>query len=114
MARAARRMLATTAGLLILIAEARGQGPTIPPATRPGSTGDGSSLGACPGSLSGGADPGTAGQVLGGRPGPSVPRVPSSITRPDRRGAVPSQGGISPPSALPLAEVPLFGPLTIP
>src|SRR4051794_3570949 len=84
---------------LLAVGTARGQGPTIPPATRPGSTSGGSILGTSPGSLSGGAGGGSD-AVLGGRPGPSVPRVPSSITRPDRRPGVPLQEGIAPPPAL--------------
>jgi outer membrane protein, heavy metal efflux system len=99
---------------LLAVGTARGQGPTIPPATQPGSASGGSILGTSPGSLSGGAGSGGPDAVLGGRPGPSVPRVPSSITRPDRRSGVPLQEGIAPPSALPLADVPLFGPLSIP
>jgi cobalt-zinc-cadmium efflux system outer membrane protein len=44
-----------------------------------------------------------------------VPRVPSTITRPGLRpGGQPLQDAISAPPALPLAEIPLFGPLSIP
>ncbi|WP_435005095.1 TolC family protein [Tundrisphaera lichenicola] len=41
--------------------------------------------------------------------------MPTSITRPGTtNGGAPIQEGIAPPSALPLAEVPLFGPLSVP
>ena len=54
-------------------------------------------------------------ETLGGRPGPSVPRVPSAITEPGQRPVgVPEQEGITAPTSLPLAEVPLFGPLAFP
>lgn len=115
MARNASLVLLLPAGILILIlGEARAQGPTIPSAAP---RGPGGSVLESPGSMSGGSGlrPGGSDAMLGGRPGPSVPRVPSSITRPDRRGGnVPLQEGITPPSALPLAEVPLYGPLAIP
>ncbi len=59
--------------------------------------------------------PGAQDEVLGGRAGPSFPRVPQSITRPGQGpDVVPLQDAITPPTSLPLAEVPLFGPLMIP
>jgi cobalt-zinc-cadmium efflux system outer membrane protein len=62
-----------------------------------------------------GMSPGTQDEVLGGRPGPSFPRVPQSITRPGQGpDVVPLQDDIIAPPSLPLAEVPLFGPLMIP
>ncbi|WP_422929776.1 TolC family protein [Singulisphaera sp. PoT] len=64
---------------------------------------------------SGDLNPGGAEETLGGRPGPSVPRVPSSITTPGmRRARVPEEEGIKAPSSLPLAQVPLLGPLSLP
>src|SRR5262245_12413616 len=106
----ARRLL-----LLVVLAAsleagaARGQGPTLPsPPERPG---DGqSSLGPALGSSMGGRDqgPGSSEEILGGRPGPSVPRVPPSITRPGQPGVgVPAEERITAPPTLPLTEVPL-------
>jgi cobalt-zinc-cadmium efflux system outer membrane protein len=44
-----------------------------------------------------------------------VPRVPAAATAPNQRPVgVPEREGIVAPPALPLAEVPLFGPLSIP
>ena len=94
--------------------EARAQGPTYPTVPLSAAPGAGSSLGAAPGSITGGVGSTGGDAVLGGRPGPSVPRVPTSITRPDRRGNAPVSDGLAPPDSLPLADVPLFGPLSIP
>jgi outer membrane protein, heavy metal efflux system len=56
-----------------------------------------------------------AGEMLSGRVGPSVPRVPSTITRPDQGdGGLPLQDSITAPPSIPSTEVPLLGPLTIP
>jgi cobalt-zinc-cadmium efflux system outer membrane protein len=61
-----------------------------------------------------GSIPGADQGVLGGRPGPSVPRVPMGVMQPGGAGpAVPSLG-IRPIEALPPAELPLYGPLSIP
>ena len=97
--------------------EARGQGPALPSRTpeRPG--GERSSLGPPLGAGVGGPDvsPGSSEEILGGRPGPSVPRVPPAITRPGRAGAgVPVPEGITAPPILPLTEVRPYGPLAIP
>ena len=103
------------AAVLLLVGEAHGQGPNLPPGGRAaGGSVEGSLLGPSPGALPGGAGRGEGDAVLGGRPGPSVPRVPSSITRPDSRGSAAAREGIAAPDALPLANVPLFGPLSIP
>ncbi|MDR3638595.1 MAG: TolC family protein [Isosphaeraceae bacterium] len=74
-------------------------------------------LGPAPGALSGHLDGATVGgdEPLGGRLGPSAPRVPSSITQPGQRPVgVPEREGITAPGSLPPGEVPLFGPLAIP
>ena len=61
-----------------------------------------------------GTQPGTADAPFGGRPGPSVPRVPSTITRPAQGYAAPVPRGITPPAPLPITEVPLYGTMAIP
>ena len=99
---------------LLLWSEAHGQGPTYPTIPSLGGSRENSSLGPAPGAITGGVGGGGNSSVLGGRPGPSVPRVPTSITRPDQRGNAPISDGLAPPEGLPLAEVPLFGPLAIP
>jgi cobalt-zinc-cadmium efflux system outer membrane protein len=54
-------------------------------------------------------------EPVSGRVGPSVPRVPAAATEPGRSPVgVPERESITAPSPLPLAEVPLFGPLAIP
>jgi outer membrane protein, heavy metal efflux system len=90
------------------------QNPTIEPpdTTRvPGST----SLGPLPGSggTRGGA-PADLGIFLGGRPGPSVPRVPSAISVPGPGFAIPPGRGITVPPVAPMIEGPPFGPLEFP
>lgn len=73
-------------------------------------------LGPTPGAGGGaiGNQPGTADATFGGRPGPSVPRVPSSITRPGQGFGAPASRGITLPPALPITEAPLYGSLAIP
>ncbi|MCA1686647.1 MAG: TolC family protein, partial [Planctomycetia bacterium] len=70
----------------------RAQGPTLaePGVSDPGSVR--SSLGPIPGAGGNpfGATPGTDPAFLGGRPGPSFPRVPSSITTPGGAGMPPA------------------------
>jgi outer membrane protein, heavy metal efflux system len=97
---------------------ASGQGPTLPGGS-PASFGRGRSLlgpslgasGASVDSSPGGASE----EPVSGRAGPSVPRVPAAATAPNRRSVgVPEREGIAAPTALPLAEVPLFGPLSLP
>lgn len=118
MSRAGLAPLILLVGLLFLTTEtANGQGPTLPTesSSPPGATA--SLLGPSPGALSGEGDTGQGpeDETLGGRPGPSVPRVPSSITRPGQRAqSQPLQDAIGAPPGLPLTEVPLFGPLSIP
>ena len=59
--------------------------------------------------------PGAGDETLGGRPGPSFPRVPPSITQPGQRPVgVPEQEQITAPAILPPGEIPLYGPLAIP
>ena len=98
------------------------QAPTLGPETSiepaaplPGS--GNSMMGAIPGSggaTSASAPPG-AGQILGGRPGATTPRVPTSVSTPGEAGAqAPVTEGVALPRALPLTEVPLFGSLALP
>jgi outer membrane protein, heavy metal efflux system len=99
-----------------LLGQSFGQNPTLP-AEPPAPAGGGSLLGPSPGALPSPTGSLSEGQeeTLGGRPGPSVPRVPSVITTPGRRGVrIPEQEGITAPPRLPMAEIPLFGPLAIP
>lgn len=103
--------------ILLLNRPSFGQGPSVP-SEPPGAPGSNRSLlGVSPGSV-GGSSEGDAGDdpgPLGGRPGPSVPRVPSSITEPGRRPVgVPENEGIQAPASLAIDEVPLLGPLAIP
>ena len=93
-----------------------GQGPSLPSGSSAGGSADRSLLGSLPGALPN-SDEGTPSQggVLGGRAGPSAPRVPTSALDPAQRGQRgPLTDQITPPTTLPLAEVPLFGPLALP
>jgi outer membrane protein, heavy metal efflux system len=100
------------------VRRASAQAPTIPeaPPGAPGSTT--SNLGPPPGAgaIPFGMVPGADQMILeGGRPGPSFPRVPSSISMPGGGMAPPSAPvGIAAPSRLPITNVPLFGPLALP
>jgi cobalt-zinc-cadmium efflux system outer membrane protein len=58
--------------------------------------------------------PGAGEALLGGRPGPAFPRVPSLVTRPGEGPQVAPTRGIGAPPALPISTFPLFGPLAIP
>ncbi len=108
-----------TFGFLCLTSSlALGQGPTLPggAAEDPRSTRSrlGPALGAAGGDESLGPS-GALDEPISGRVGSSVPRVPASATIPSpARSGVPTQEGITAPSALPLAEVPLLGPLSVP
>jgi cobalt-zinc-cadmium efflux system outer membrane protein len=90
------------------------QGPTVdqPDAAR---VRESTSLGAVPGSggTRGGA-PSDIGTILGGRPGPSVPRAPTGISTPGSGFAIPPTRGVTVPPSVPFTEVPVYGPLAIP
>lgn len=110
--RMALALFATFAG-----SRADAQSPTInsdEPIT-PGS--NTSTLGRPPGSLgasSSGNLPGDR-QILGGRPGASTPRVPSSISTPGAgEGQGPPAANIAIPAVPALTEVPLYGTLALP
>lgn len=114
--RTCHRWAATALALACLSpGTARAQAPTLPTGSMgaPGSTR--STLGPLPGAGGNpfGLTPGTDAGFLGGRPGPSFPRVPSSISTP---GGVPTARavGIAMPSRMSLTSVPLYGSLEIP
>ncbi len=102
---------------------ARAQGPTVDPGqvTLPGagssslgrSPGSGVSTLAAPGSGAGGmADDG---QILGGRPGASTPRVPTAIATPGGAGGQPTgTSAIILPTPLQVPEPPVYGTLDFP
>ena len=120
-----RRGIAWAAFLLVLTlgrsSQVQGQAPTLgteaPQGSQavPGSTS--SILGPTPGSGGGTfASPSVGGgQILGGRPGANVPRVPTSVSTPGSGGnaLAPSTIPALPPVA-PLSEVPLYGTLELP
>lgn len=114
MLRIRRQILA--ACVLFWGAQAWAQGPNLPEASPDTAGSERSLLGPAPGAMSGGAGlAGAEDEPLGGRMGPSVPRVPSAITRPGQRPVgVPEREGITSPATLPPGEVPLFGPLALP
>lgn len=59
--------------------------------------------------------PGAGQDVLGGRTGTASPRVPASSTMPG--GGLPvtqPQRGLAPPPALPIGNIPLYGPVDVP
>jgi len=98
--------------------QAGAQTPTLPtefPQVLPGAAS--STLGAVPGS--GGAtfadQAAGGGQILGGRPGASTPRAPTSISVPGGGAqASPTAGVVAIPRVAPLTEVPLYGSLELP
>lgn len=113
---------ATLRVLLILTAlgvfgapRAHAQGPTIPEPSGGGPGSVRSTLGPIPGAGGNpfGMTPGTDPAFLGGRPGPSFPRVPSSITTPGVQGTT-AAPALTAPARLKITDVPLYGPLEIP
>ncbi len=92
-----------------------GEGVLTPSGASPGS--NTSILGPLPGS--GGANfydqAVGGGQIIGGRPGASTPRVPTSISVPGGGPqATPSSGVVALPPVAPLTEVPLYGTFDLP
>ena len=119
-------MIVASAGLLLVPAlsrPGRAQAPTIEQtglvssgigAATPGSTQ--SLLGPMPGGGANlGMQPGRDELLFGGRLGPSVPRVPTSITMPGGtyQGPPPSRG-IAAPQPLPVPQPPFYGTLELP
>jgi cobalt-zinc-cadmium efflux system outer membrane protein len=106
--------LAWAVAVALPASRARAQAPTIQPATpAPGSSA--STLGPTPGA--GASSPfaaqGRGPQFLGGRPGTSTSRAPTSISTPGGGQPAPS-AGITAPPPLPISELPLFGTLALP
>ncbi len=101
--------------LLGYSSRASAQAPTISPETtaQPGS--QTSTLGRLPGGAGGNFLQAPGGQILGGRPGAAVPRVPTTITTPGA-GAdqITAPMAVSLPAPLPLTAVPLYGALELP
>ncbi|WP_435005644.1 TolC family protein [Tundrisphaera lichenicola] len=100
--------------LAAMVSKADAQGPTVESrdfARVPSS----STMGPIPGSggTRGGA-PADIGSILGGRPGASVPRAPTDITRPGAGFGIRPTQGVTLPPAIPFSEVPLYGPLSVP
>jgi cobalt-zinc-cadmium efflux system outer membrane protein len=93
------------------------QGPNLPGVSSSGRPGGTSLLGPSIGSA-GGLQlnrPGGADEPLSGRLGPSVPRVPQSITEPDQNPVgVPETEQITAPPILEPGQVPAYGPLALP
>jgi cobalt-zinc-cadmium efflux system outer membrane protein len=91
-----------------------GQAPTI---TGPDAihVRESTSLGPVPGSggTRGGA-PADVGTIIGGRAGPSVPRVRSNISRPGGGFRIEPTEGVTLPPTPPLTELPLYGTLSVP
>ncbi|WP_240911488.1 TolC family protein [Paludisphaera soli] len=100
--------------LAVGASRAAAQGPTVD-AQDSARVPSGTTLGPLPGSggTRGGA-PADIGTILGGRPGPSVPRAPTGITRPGPGFGIRPTEGVTLPPALPFTEAPLYGPLSIP
>jgi cobalt-zinc-cadmium efflux system outer membrane protein len=96
--------------------DVQAQAPTIPATHAMGDPGSyRSTLGPIPGAGGNpfGMTPGTDPAFLGGRPGPSVPHVPSVVTAPSGV-ALPVARGITAPRRVPITNVPLYGPLEVP
>ncbi|MBX6313880.1 MAG: TolC family protein [Isosphaeraceae bacterium] len=96
---------------------ASAQAPTLPdtsPAASPG--GGRSALGSAPGAAgtSFQVSPGTAEPILGGRTGPSVPRINPEAAPGRAPMNVPGQITIAPPPVLAPTELPTYGSLAIP
>ena len=102
------------ASIALASARASAQAPVIEPGT-PEVPGNGRDARAPIGAVGGPQDsaPGQQGGVLGGRAGTSTSRAPASITRPGQTFLPPTRG-MALPEALPIASVPLYGPLSIP
>ena len=91
------------------------RGPTLPGpggAVAPEGSRHSASAGS-PGSGGQSQGPGTNEALLGGLPGSSTPRVPSSITRPGGLFSAPARGGLAAPPQERAAAVPLYGTLEL-
>ena len=91
------------------------QGPTINSDTGNTPGGTGTLLGVSPGA---GASPldqqGAGAQYLGGRPGPTAPHTPTSITMPGQSQVPQVTPSIAPPTDLQPTTLPVYGALAVP
>ncbi len=111
-----RRIVVAALALACLgFGKVRAQSPTLHTGAMgsPGSVR--STLGPMPGAGGNpfGLTPGTDPTFLGGRPGPSFPRVPSSVFTPGGGGAT-TGAGITVPARMAMTNIPLYGTLEIP
>lgn len=112
-----RRLGLVACACILISGAAKAQGPTIGADEPPLPGSDAPLLGRSPGSGGGGPrdNPGTSGNLLGGRPGASTPRVPTSVSTPGgTSGPTDAQSGIAGPRPLPTGRVPLYGSLEVP
>jgi cobalt-zinc-cadmium efflux system outer membrane protein len=94
---------------------ARGQGPTINPDTGGAPGGPGTLLGQTPGAgAAAGGGAGQGAQYLGGRPGPTAPHTPTSVTNPAMNPSALNPSSIAPPQNLEPANLPIYGSLAVP
>ena len=109
-----RLVAVVLASVVDLPSAAFGQGPTVEPGDA-ARVREETSLGPVPGSggTRGGA-PADAPSILSGRLGPSVPRVTSEISRPGAGLGMAPTEGITLPPPLPITELPVYGPLSVP
>jgi cobalt-zinc-cadmium efflux system outer membrane protein len=109
-----RLVAVVLASVVDLPSAAFGQGPTVEPGDA-ARVREETSLGPVPGSggTRGGA-PADAPSILSGRLGPSVPRVTSDISRPGAGLGMAPTEGITLPPPLPITELPVYGPLSVP
>lgn len=109
-----RLWLAASTWFGLGLTAAYGQGPTINPTNPDNLVGRGSLLGPIPGEGALPSDSVQEGGLLPGRPGPSTPRVPQSVTRPESATIGPTTPILAQPSQLPINDPPAYGSLAIP
>jgi cobalt-zinc-cadmium efflux system outer membrane protein len=114
------RQIALSWGLAILVVgvatarEARAQGPTIDSSLMPLPGGSGSLLGDSPGAGGGAlANLGSGAQFLGGRPGATASRAPTSITLPGPAEVPSAAPSLAAPAPQPAIPFPLYGTLSL-
>jgi outer membrane protein, heavy metal efflux system len=115
-----RRRFFAIAALLALLymhgRDARAQAPTIDVGAVPNPGSQINLMGTPPGSggSSFGVVPGDGSSILGGRPGVSIGRTPGSATMPAATSALGGTGGFRRIRSLPIADIPNYGPLSLP
>jgi cobalt-zinc-cadmium efflux system outer membrane protein len=92
---------------------ASGQGPTIDASLLPLPGGSGSVMGPAPGAGGGTVSSSLGAQYLGGRPGTTAPRAPTSITLPGPSEAAPGPPPIAAPAPQPSIPFPLYGTFSL-